>query len=329
MDTQRTPLATVRRDTPRTKTATSRQSRQTPGVMQPIPNIPALMEYNDSSPDNISLSHRLRDWRASGSSWTLYISTLPRTLHKWYLTIPPAQDDTYIQHPSLPPIPTVRTSLHQPRHASQPASNQSYHPSASASKQDGNQPTTPRTSPLDITFMNNTYLPGWRKAPVQPKRTRPPHTDHRVQPTPKQRKPTPPSAHVHDPKPLLVEDPSDPDSASDEDDKDEPPPLIPHPDSDSDSDSDEPPPPSTAPTTSNAPANSGPQNQPKGWCPCCDYQSSDAEYNQTPPPRFRSAGPPTQQTIATCQRAFAATATSTSTFDASPQQMQISTTTNA
>ena len=83
-----------------------------PGVMQPIPNIPALMEYNDSSPDTISLSHRLRDWRASGSSWTLYISTLPRTLHKWYLTIPPAQDDTYIQHPSLPPIPTVRTSLH-------------------------------------------------------------------------------------------------------------------------------------------------------------------------------------------------------------------------
>ena len=187
--------------------------------MQRIPNIPALMEYNNSSPDNMSLSHRLRDWRASGSSWTLYISTLPRTLHKWYLTIPPAQ------HPSLPPIPTVRTSLHQPRHASQPASNQSnlegYHPSASASKQDG-KPTTPRTSPLDTTFINNPYLHGWCKAPVQPKRTRPPHTDRR------------------DPKPLLVEDPSDPDSASDEDDKDEPPPLILHPDSDSHSDSDEP-----------------------------------------------------------------------------------------
>jgi hypothetical protein len=138
-----------------------------PGVMQPIPNIPALMEYNDTSPDNISLSHRLRDWRASSSSWILYIGTLPRILHKWYLTIPSAQDDTYIQHPSLPPIPTVRTSLHQPRHASQPASNQSnleeYPPSASASKQDGNQPTAPRTSPLDTTFINNPYLPGCAK----------------------------------------------------------------------------------------------------------------------------------------------------------------------
>ena len=50
--------------------------------MQPIHNITALMEYNDSSPDNISIAHRFRDWRASGSSWTLDISTLPRNLNK-------------------------------------------------------------------------------------------------------------------------------------------------------------------------------------------------------------------------------------------------------
>ena len=178
-----------------------------PGVMQPIPNIPALMEYNDNSPDNISLSHRLRNWRSSGSSWTLYISTLPRKLHKWYINIPPARDDTYIQHPSPPPIPTVRTtSLHLPRITSQPASNQSdlegYHPSASASKHDGNQPTAPHTRPIDAAFINNPYLPGRRKAPAQPKRTRLPHTDRRAQPAPKQRKPTSSSEHNQDPVPI-------------------------------------------------------------------------------------------------------------------------------
>jgi hypothetical protein len=153
-------------------------------------------------------TNRLRDWRSSGSSWTLYISTLPLTLHKWYLNIPPAQDDTYIQHPSLPPIPTVRTSLHLPRGPSQPASNQSdlegYHPSASASKQDGNRPTAPRTCPIDAALINNPYLPGKCKAPAQPKRTRLPHTDRRTQPAPK---PTPLSAHNQDPKPPLLPTP--------------------------------------------------------------------------------------------------------------------------
>ena len=77
------------------------------------------------------------------------------------------------------------------------------------------------------------------------------------------------------------------------------PPLIPDPDSDSDSDSnpDEPPPPPAAPTTPNAPANSGPQNPPEGWCSCCDYQSSEAEYNQTPHPRT-SRFPPSRTSTA-------------------------------
>jgi hypothetical protein len=49
--------------------------------MQPLPNIEAMAEYNDSSPDNISLGNKLRQWRSTGSSWTLYISTLPLTIH--------------------------------------------------------------------------------------------------------------------------------------------------------------------------------------------------------------------------------------------------------
>ena len=163
--------------------------------MQPIPNIPALMEYNDSSPDNISLAHRLRNWRASGSSWTLYISTLPRNLHKWYLNIPPARDDIYIQHTSLPSIPTVRTNfrtrLHLPHRAPLPAANQSnlegYDSSAPVAKQDSNLPTAPHTQPLEAAFINNPYLPGRRKTPAQhSKRTLPQHIKRRAPPTTKQ-----------------------------------------------------------------------------------------------------------------------------------------------
>ena len=206
---------------------------------------------------------------------------------------------------SLPPGMTPTSNINRYRHC-QPsasaytsASNQSdlegYHPSASASKQDGNQPTAPRSCPIDAALINNPYLPGRRKAPAQPKRTRLPHTDRRAQPAPKQRKPTPSSTHNQDLKPPPVADPSYSKSDSDEDDKDEPPPLIPDPDSDSDSE--EPPPPPTASTTSNAPAQSGPQSQTEGGCPCCDYQSSDAEYTQPPPaqllaPTVTSVMPP-------------------------------------
>ena len=80
--------------------------------MQALPNIAALTDY-DISPDNLSLTHRLRAWRSSGSSWTLNISTLIHDLHHWYLTIPPSNDDNdYFRAIPQPPSPT-RTSIWQ------------------------------------------------------------------------------------------------------------------------------------------------------------------------------------------------------------------------
>ena len=64
-----------------------------PGVMQVLPNIAALTEYSDSSSDILLLTCRLREWRRSGSSNTLYISTLCRDLHHWYLQILPSHDN--------------------------------------------------------------------------------------------------------------------------------------------------------------------------------------------------------------------------------------------
>ena len=82
--------------------------------MQALPNIAALTDYNDSSPDNLYLTHRLRAWCRSGSSWTLYISILTHDLHHWYLTIPPSHNNDYFR--AIPqPLPHTRTSLHLPR----------------------------------------------------------------------------------------------------------------------------------------------------------------------------------------------------------------------
>jgi hypothetical protein len=78
-----------------------------PGILQPFPNIAALTEYNDSSPDNLSLGSRLRHWRSSGSSWTRYIRSLFRALHHWYQTIPLASTITTFT-PALSQRPTPK-----------------------------------------------------------------------------------------------------------------------------------------------------------------------------------------------------------------------------
>ena len=71
-----------------------------------------MTEYNDSSPDNLSLGNRLRHWRSSGSSsTTLYISSLSRTLHHWYLTIPPSIDNNYFHTRPA----NTRITLHLPQ----------------------------------------------------------------------------------------------------------------------------------------------------------------------------------------------------------------------
>ena len=151
--------------------------------MQPLPNIEAMAEYNDSSPDNLSLGNRLRHWRSSGSFWTLYISILPLTLHHWYLTIPPSIDNNHLHNRPVP-SPNHRTTLHLPRptqsNHNSPAL-KGYLATASSSKQRSSQPIAQHsTPPIPAIYLNNPYLPQPTQPRAAPKRPRtlPPNPPH-------------------------------------------------------------------------------------------------------------------------------------------------------
>ena len=115
-----------------------------PGILQPLPNIAVLKKYNDSCQDNLSLSSRLRHWRSSGSSWTLYISSLSCTLHHRYLTIPPSIDHNYF---NTRPVPTTNIDHPTPSPPTQTNHNspalEGYLATAPSSKQSNTKSTPP------------------------------------------------------------------------------------------------------------------------------------------------------------------------------------------